>query len=287
MWDRKDKDKDKDNLLKRMWHGMRPNTRTELAEVIKEAGERDIIDENTEEMIRGVFDVSTQRIGDIMIPRSQMITIDSRSSILDAVRIIAQHGHSRYPVSLEDKDHIIGILNAKDLLPYAAGIEPMPQSLEDILRPCVFVPETKRVDSMLKQFQEKHLHIAVVVDEFGGVCGLVTIEDILELIVGDISDEYDATVTNTPNIVKGAEKDSYLVKGLTKIEDFNAYFQTTLPKVDVDTIAGLVIHVFGHLPTKDESIQVGRFTFKVVTATRHQVQLLQVHVGPAQEEDDE
>ncbi len=285
MWDRKAKDKD--SLIKKIWHGMRPNNRSELAEVIKEAGERDIIDEDTEEMIRGVFDISTQRIGDIMIPRSQMITIDSRSSILDAIRIIAEHGHSRYPVSLEDKDHIIGILNAKDLLPYAAGLQPMPEDLEQILRPCVFVPETKRVDSMLKQFQENHLHIAVAVDEFGGVCGLVTIEDILELIVGDISDEYDEDEVPAPNIVKGTDKDCYLVKGLTKIEDFNAYFQTTLPKVDVDTIAGLVIHVFGHLPAKDESIKIGRFTFKVVTATRRQVQLLQVYVGAPEDTDEE
>ena len=277
--------KEKEGLLKRLWHGMRPNTRSELAEMIKDAGERDIIDENTEDMIRGVFDITTQRIADIMIPRSQMVTIDSRCSLTEAVKVISAHGHSRYPVTNEDKDHILGILNAKDLLPYVAGIKPAPQNLAEILRPCVFVPETKRVDSMLKQFQENHLHIAVVVDEFGGVCGVVTIEDILELIVGDIGDEYDEKVAKTPNIVKSAEKDTYLVKGLTEIEEFNEYFHTALPEIDVDTIAGLVIHVFGHLPVKDESVKIGRFTFKVMTATRRQVHLLQVFVGPAEEED--
>ncbi len=278
--------KDKEGILKRIWRGMRPNSRLELAEVIKEAGEREIIDEDTEEMIRGVFDISTLRIADIMIPRSQMITIDSRCSLTEAVKIIAEHGHSRYPVSQEDKDHIAGILNAKDLLPYVSGIKQAPGSLEQILRPCVFVPETKRVDSMLKQFQENHLHIAVVVDEFGGVCGLVTIEDILELIVGEISDEYDDMQTESPSIVKGPDKDTYLVKGLTEIDEFNDYFHTTLPDIDVDTIAGLVIHVFGHLPAKDESIKIGRFTFKVLTATRRQVHLLQVTAGPEEQEED-
>lgn len=278
-------EREKESLLKRIWHGMRPNSKSELAEVIKEAGERDIIDEDTQDMIRGVFDIATLRIGDIMIPRSQMITIDKKSSLTDAVKIIAEHGHSRYPVSSEDKDHIIGILNAKDLLPYAAGVKPAPQNLESILRPCIFVPESKRVDSMLSQFQENHLHMAVVIDEFGGVCGVVTIEDILELIVGDISDEYDHTDRKTPNIVKAQEKDTYLIKGLTEIEEFNEYFKTTLPDVDVDTIAGLVIHVIGHLPVKDETAVIGRFTFKVVTATRRQVHLLQVTAGPESEAD--
>lgn len=280
-------EREKESLLKRIWHGMRPNTRSELAEVIKEAGERDIIDEDTEDMIRGVFDISTLRIGDIMIPRSQMITIDKKTSLIDAVKLISEHGHSRYPVSSEDRDHIIGILNAKDLLPYAAGVKPAPESLESILRPCVFVPESKRVDSMLTQFQENHLHIAVVIDEFGGVCGLVTIEDILELIVGDISDEYDEEEKKSPNIVKAQDKDCYLIKGLTEVEEFNEYFKTSLPDVDVDTIAGLVIHVIGHLPHKDETVKIGRFTFKVMTATRRQVHLLQLTVGPEPEDKEE
>ena len=178
--------KEKEGLLKRLWHGMRPNTRSELAEMIKDAGERDIIDENTEDMIRGVFDITTQRIADIMIPRSQMITIDSNCSIEDAVKIIAKYRHSRYPVICEDKDHIIGILLAKDLLPYAISSDENKPTVDKLVHPLVIVPEFKRVDSMLREFQENRFHMAVVVDEFGGVCGLVTIEDILELIVGDI-----------------------------------------------------------------------------------------------------
>lgn len=282
------KKKDKDHLLRRIWHGMRPNSRNELAEVIQDATERSIIDTDTQDMLRGVFDVSTHRIGDIMVPRSQMVTIDENCSLQEAAALICKHGHSRYPVSHEDKDHILGILHAKDVLPYVCGIIKEPVKLTDLLRPCVFVPETKRVDSMLKQFQTNHQHMAVAVDEFGGVCGLVTIEDILEIIVGDISDEYDVqSAPQTPDIVKNSEKNCYLVRGLTKIEDFNKYFRTHLPRPDVDTIGGLVIHAFGHLPVKDESVNIGRFTFNVVSATRRQVQMLQVTVNISSDDADD
>ncbi|WP_286035616.1 HlyC/CorC family transporter [Succinatimonas hippei] len=264
------------HFINRLLHGIKPNDKGELADMIKDASDRDIIDDDTESMLSGVFEISKRRLCDIMIPRSQMITIDSNSSIEDAVKIIAKHGHSRYPVICEDKDHIIGILLAKDLLPYAINSEKNKPTVDKLVHPLVIVPEFKRVDSMLKEFQENRFHMAVVVDEFGGVCGLVTIEDILEIIVGDIGDEYDDEEdTLTDDIIKSAD-DSYLIKGQTPIEAFNDFFKTTLPKVDVDTVAGMVIHALGHLPQKDESVSINGFNFKVLNATHRQVQLLQV-----------
>lgn len=264
------------HFINRLLHGIKPNDKGELADMIKDASDRDIIDDDTESMLSGVFEISKRRLCDIMIPRSQMITIDSNSSIEDAVKIIAEHGHSRYPVICEDKDHIIGILLAKDLLPYAISSEKNKPTVDKLVHPLVIVPEFKRVDSMLKEFQENRFHMAVVVDEFGGVCGLVTIEDILEIIVGDIGDEYDDEEdTLNDDIIKSAD-DSYLIKGQTPIEAFNDFFKTTLPKVDVDTVAGMVIHALGHLPQKDESVSINGFNFKVLNATHRQVQLLQV-----------
>ena len=202
------------HFINRLLHGIKPNDKGELADMIKDASDRDIIDDDTESMLSGVFEISKRRLCDIMIPRSQMITIDSNSSIEDAVKIIAKHGHSRYPVICEDKDHIIGILLAKDLLPYAISSEKNKPTVDKLVHPLVIVPEFKRVDSMLKEFQENRFHMAVVVDEFGGVCGLVTIEDILEIIVGDIGDEYDDEEdTLTDDIIKSADDEQFMSFG--------------------------------------------------------------------------
>lgn len=263
-------EENKDSLIKRMLRRLRPSTRKELADVIAEAGSRDVIDEDTEDMLKGVFDISRLRVSDIMIPRSEMVTLDSELGVKEAVEVIASSGHSRYPVSEEDRDHIIGILNAKDLLPYACALKEPLKSIADIVRPCTVVPETLRVDAMLKHFQENHLHIAVVVDEFGGVCGLITIEDILELIVGDIADEYDTEEEDAPPIVKVGEN-TWEMEGVTLISDFNDYFKADLPSPDVDTVAGLVIHCIGHIPAVNEEARIGRFIFKVLEASHHQV----------------
>lgn len=266
------------NFLKKFFNRNKPNSKSELAEVIQDASKRHIIDDDTIEMLTGVFDISRLRIADIMIPRVNMITIDSKCTLAQAIDLIAKYGHSRYPLSIEDKDHIEGIIMAKDLLPYALHQGNKEISLKDLARPAVVVPESKRVNSMLKEFQESRFHMAIVIDEFGGVSGLVTIEDILEVIVGDISDEYDDDdPEDQRNIIK-TNNGTYIVRGLTSIEEFNEFFETTLPKVDVDTIAGMVIHVAGHLPIKDEIVKIGKFVFKVVTVTKRQVHLLQVTI---------
>lgn len=274
--------KARERLMRSLLLRGQPSNQNELARVIEQASQDEIINEDTEDMIRGVFDITNRRISDIMIPRSQIITIDQDSTIAEAIDIIKEHGHSRYPVSLEDKDHICGILMAKDLLPIASQREHRISEYGHLLRKPVIVPETKRVDMMLKDFQKNRFHMAIVIDEYGGVCGLVTIEDIIELIVGEINDEYE-TVEETKDITKTGEN-TYLVNGSTPMQDFADFFHTTLPHIDVDTIAGLVIHILGHIPHKEESTTFNEFTFKVVKANHHQVQQLQVTVTPPSEE---
>lgn len=259
-----------------------PSNQSELAKVIEQASQDEIINEDTQDMIRGVFDISERRIGDIMIPRSQIIDIDSESTVAEAIAIIKENGHSRYPVSVEDKDHIQGILMAKDLLPIATQSDKKISDFPELLRKPVIVPESKRVDMMLKDFQKNRFHMAMVIDEYGGVCGLVTIEDIIELIVGEITDEYEIVET-TSNITKNADN-VYTVAGCTPIEEFEEYFKTTLPELDVDTIAGLVLHNLGHLAQKDETTTVNEFTFKVLATNMHQILSLQVTVAPKEEE---
>lgn len=253
-----------------------PSTESELAKVIQQASEDEVINEDTEDMIRGVFDISKRRIGDIMIPRSQIITIDQHDTIAKAISIVSEHGHSRYPVSVNDKDHIKGILMAKDLLPLAHEPERRLDEFPNLLHDLVIVPEYKRVNMMLKDFQQDRFHMAMVVDEYGGISGLVTIEDILEIIVGEISDEYDSEEPEQSNIVKTGEH-TYNIRGATTLEEFQDFFKLEhLTNVDVDTVAGLVIHSLGHLPRKDESTTINDFTFKVLSSNPRQVHLLQV-----------
>lgn len=276
----------KNSFLGRIFKRRRKlQSKEDLAKVIEDANKKHIIDDDTIEMLTGVFDIAKLRIADIMIPRSNMITIDTKCTVAEAITLVAKYGHSRYPLSSENsKDKIEGILMAKDLLPYACNvIEDKPVDLKALARPAVIVPESKRVDSMLKEFQASRFHMAIVVDEFGGVSGLVTIEDILEVIVGDISDEYDEDEDSGRQNITPTGRNSYVVKGLTSVEEFNGYFDTVLPKIDVDTIAGMVIHASGHLPAKDEVVKIGKFIFKVLTVTKRQVHLLQLSIDGKKE----
>ena len=271
------------NWLNRLGHLLKgePNDRDELADIITEAGERDIIDEDTQDMLEGVFEISELRVRDIMIPRSQMNTLPSDACINDVIPKIIESGNSRYPVIHEDKDHIEGILLVKDLLKYIVTRENAP--VTDIIRPAVVVPESKRVDKLLKEFQQCRYHMAIVVDEYGGVSGLVTIEDILELIVGEIEDEYDDE-DNAPANITEINSNLYHVLSLTPIADFNEKFGTCFTNDEYDTIGGLVLHAFGHLPAKGDSISVENFDFKVLSADKRSIHLLQLTVNPREEE---
>ena len=276
------------NWLDRLSHLFQgePKDRHELVGMIQDAEERDVIDEETKEMIEGVLGIAELRVRDIMIPRSQMVTIRRNQAVETFLPIIIESAHSRFPVINEDKDHVEGILLAKDLLQFAVGLTDEPFSFDKVLRPAVVVPESKRVDRLLKEFQQQRYHMAIVVDEFGGVSGLVTIEDILELIVGEIEDEYDAGEDEQEQI-RRVSKSVFAVHGLTPIEEFNDYFDTSFSDDEVDTVGGLVMHAFGHLPKKGEAVTLAGFTFKVVHADRRRLLQLQVKIPQTHEADGE
>lgn len=253
-----------------------PQNRDQLVEVISDAEERDLIDPDTKQMIEGVLDVSERRVRDIMIPRSQMVTLDLEKSLSELLPILIETKHSRYPVITEDKDHVEGILLAKDLLGYALSAEEKDFTLQEILRPVAVVPESKRLDTLLKEFRSKRYHMAIVVDEYGGVSGLVTIEDILEIIVGEIQDEHDEDEEQSD--IRKISKHTFLVAALTELEEFNEYFETSFNEEDADTIGGIVLHAFGHMPSPGETAELDGFVFKVVNADSRRLHLLQVTI---------
>lgn len=251
-----------------------PRNKEELFEVISDAEQREVINPETKEMIEGVMEVSEMRVREIMIPRAQMRTIDIDQSVEEFLPILLDSAHSRFPVINEDKDHIEGILLAKDLLEYAF-LPSKEVELKNILRPAVIVPESKRVDVLLKEFQQKRYHMAIVVDEYGGVSGLVTIEDILELIVGEIEDEHDVDDEDKDGI-RPLNKYTYSVKALTTLEDFNKFFETNFDEEEADTIGGIVLKAFGHMPEKDEKVVIDNIKFKVTNSDKRRLLQLKV-----------
>ncbi|HAS3582358.1 TPA: CNNM family magnesium/cobalt transport protein CorC [Vibrio cholerae] len=251
-----------------------PKDRQELVDVIRDSEVNDLIDHDTRDMLEGVMEIAEMRVRDIMIPRSQMVTIDRTHNLDALVAIMTDAQHSRYPVISEDKDHVEGILLAKDLLKYL-GSNCAPFNIQEVIRPAVVVPESKRVDRLLKEFREERYHMAIVVDEFGGVSGLVTIEDILEEIVGDIEDEFD---DEEQKDIRQLSKHTFSVKALTTIEDFNHTFGTKFSDEEVDTVGGLVMTAFGHLPARGEVVDTAGYNFKVTAADSRRVVALQVTV---------
>ncbi|GGD63420.1 CNNM family magnesium/cobalt transport protein CorC [Lacimicrobium alkaliphilum] len=261
-----------------------PQNREELAEVITEAEQREVIDSATREMIDGVLEISEMRVRDIMIPRAQIVTIGIEQSVKEFLPVMLESAHSRFPVINEDKDHIEGILLAKDLLTYAFSPE-KEFKLKDVLRPAIIVPESKRVDVLLREFREERYHMAIVVDEYGGVSGLVTIEDILELIVGEIEDEHDVDEQEQDNI-RPLNKYTYSVKALTSVEDFNQFFETSFSEEEADTIGGIVLKAFGHMPMRDEAAEIDGIEFRVAHADKRRLIQLKVSL-PRQDDDDQ
>ena len=251
-----------------------PKDRQELVDVIRDSEVNDLIDHDTRDMLEGVMEIAEMRVRDIMIPRSQMVTIERKDNLDSLIALITDAQHSRYPVISEDKDHVEGILLAKDLLKYL-GSDSAPFDIEEVIRPAVVVPESKRVDRLLKEFRQERYHMAIVVDEFGGVSGLVTIEDILEEIVGDIEDEFDEEEDAD---IRKLSKHTYAVKALTTIEEFNETFGSRFSDEEVDTVGGLVMTAFGHLPTRGEIVEIDGFNFKVTAADNRRVIQLQVTV---------
>ena len=251
-----------------------PQNKEELVEVLNDAQDRELIKPETKQMIEGVLGVSDMRVRDIMIPRSQMITLDISQSLDEFLPIILDSAHSRFPVVNDDIDHVEGILLAKDLLAYGFNQQDS-FNLKDIIRPAIIVPESKKVEPLLKEFRSQRYHMAVVVDEYGGVSGLVTIEDILELIVGEIEDETDDHIEEE---IKHLVNNVYQVKALTDLADFDEYFNCEFDKEDVDTIGGLVLHHLSHMPKKGEEVTINGFLFKITAADNRRIQVLQVTV---------
>jgi len=265
---------DKPTLLDRLtaWLAREPEDREELAELLRASYDRNLIDADALAMIEGVLQVSEMQARDIMVPRAQMDVIDVRESPDQFIPMVIQTGHSRFPVFGENKDNVIGILLAKDLLRHYAGEEEF--NVRDMLRPAVFIPESKPLNVLLKEFRKNRNHMAIVADEYGGVAGLVTIEDVIEQIVGDIEDEYDYDDVED-NIVP--EKGGlYRVKALTEISDFNALFGTRFSDDDFDTIGGFVLSRFGRVPKRGEQVTVDNLTFRVLRADSRRLHLLQV-----------
>jgi magnesium and cobalt transporter len=263
------------NWLRRLIESLsgEPRDLEQLGEMMAGARDRGLIDADVLAMLEGVLQVSGIQVRDVMVPRSQMIVVnrdDPPEKILPAV---IESGHSRFPVVGEDRDDVAGILLAKDLLRYFSEGGEGNFDIRECLRPAVFIPESKRLNVLLKEFRVSHNHMAIVVDEYGGVSGLLTIEDVLEQIVGDIGDEYD--IDDAEGIRKEAER-TFSVPALTRIEDFNATFGTRFSDDEADTIGGLVLHELGRMPRRGEAIEIGGLELKVTRSDRRRIESLRV-----------
>ncbi|NOX42665.1 MAG: CBS domain-containing protein [Gammaproteobacteria bacterium] len=249
-----------------------PKTREQLIYLLRESEQRHIINPDALSMIEGVIQVSDMQVREVMIPRTQMIVIDQGQKPADFLPTIIESAHSRFPVLGDSQHEVTGILLAKDLLTYYAnnGIEEF--NIRDILRPAVFIPESKRLNVLLTEFRSNRNHMAIVVDEYGGVSGLITIEDVLEQIVGEIEDESD--IDEDVFIHKYSDS-TYTVKALTPLEEFNEYFGLKYEEDEIDTIGGLLMRKFGHVPKRGETIIIGQFRFQVLRADNRRIHLLQ------------
>lgn len=252
-----------------------PTTRQDVVAQLREYAEKKIIDLNSLAMVEGVLQIPEIRVREIMMPRSQMIVVEKDMSLPEILSVVLKTVHSRFPVIGDSKDEVLGILLAKDLLPYGfPDVQPTEWfNLQAILRPVSFIPESKRLDVLLQEFRTSRNHMAVVVDEYGGITGLVTIEDVLEQIVGNIEDEYD---TEDDKLIRKYGENGYLVRALTPVEVFNEHFKTTFDDSTVDTIGGIVMRAFGHLPRRGETVVLSGFEFKILRADRRRIYLLQI-----------
>ena len=252
----------------------KPQDKEQVSEIIKAAFDQKIIDSDSLTMLEGVLNVSEMQVRDIMIPRSQIDFIDITKKPEEFIPYVIETAHSRFPVIEDDVNDVLGILLAKDLLRYIAGDE---FELRDKLRPAIFVPESKRLNVLLKEFRSNRNHIAIVVDEYGGVSGIVTIEDVLEQIVGDIEDEFDYDETED-NIIEEKENE-FRVKAATEINDFNDYFGTNYSDEEFSTIGGLVTHHFGYLPTKDEITSFDAFEVRILRSDSRQIHSIVIKIN--------
>lgn len=254
--------------------GAEPRDKGQLISLLRDAGRRSLLDTDALSMIEGVLEVSELQVRDIMIPRAQMVVVRRDDPLEAILPIVVESAHSRFPIIGDDKGEVVGILLAKDLLKYC-GAGTARFHMRDVLRSAVFVPESKRLNVLLKEFRASRNHMAIVVDEYGAAAGVVTIEDVLEQIVGEIEDEHDFDEGAT--ILKRGEN-AFTIKAQTSIEDFNDHFGSTFDDQDYDTIGGLVTSALGHLPNRGESVRIGTYLFKVLRSDSRRIHLLDVRV---------
>ncbi len=250
-----------------------PSSRSELIDLLRASQERELIDVDALKIIEGALTVADKQVREIMIPRSQVVFIKADQKPSEFLPVVIGSGHSRFPVIGEGEDEILGILLAKDLLPLALSDKESAFQLKTSLRSHASIPESKRLDVLLQEFRAARNHLAVVYDEYGGVSGIVTIEDVLEQIVGDIEDEYDFEEKGS---IKEHNDGTYSVRALTDIDDFNEYFDTSLSTEEFETVGGVVTHAFGHLPSRGEEVEIDEFCFKVLNADGRRVHLFKV-----------
>lgn len=250
-----------------------PQNRESLIELLRESEDRNILDPDSLAMIEGALLVSELQVRDIMIPRVQLSVVRDDDDLKNILANVIESGHSRFPVIGDDADEVMGILLAKDLLAYTADTENEGFAIKDVMRPAVFVPESKRLNVLLREFRASKNHMAIVVDEYSNVAGLITIEDVIEEIVGNIEDEHDI---DEDDYIRQHGHNRYSVQAMTPIEEFNEYFTTHLNDDEYDTIGGLVMNAFGHLPQRGETIELDGFGIKVLRADRRRIHLLRV-----------
>ena len=250
-----------------------PKKKTDLLKILKNAVINGLIDNESLKMIEGVFKVSEVQVREIMIPRPHMIVIDISDLIGDIIKKVATSGHSRFPVIDDNRDEIIGVLLAKDLIKRSMKDDNEDFDLYELLRPAVFVPESKRLNILLNEFKSSRNHIAIVIDENGGVSGLVTIEDVLEEIVGEIDDEHDK---KTESRILAQSHDKYIVEALTTLEEFNNYFLVNFEDDDIDTIGGYLVNQFERVPQKGETIKIKNLLFKILSVDSRKISRIQI-----------
>jgi len=263
------------SLMDRIVHafGGEPRDQEELLELLRDAQARNIFDADTLQMVEGAFQGVELRVRDIMVPRAQMVVLEDDATFEEILPTIIKSGHSRFPVISEDKDNVVGVLLAKDLLRQVNGQATENFSLSNIIRPVTITPETKRLNMLLKEFRSKRNHMAIVMDEYGGVAGLVTIEDVLEEIVGEIDDEHDKDGVQD---IRDNGDGFYTVRALTPIEDFNEALGTKFSDEDFDTIGGLLMQHIGHMPKNGEEAMIDGCSFKILIADSRRIHLMQV-----------
>ena len=272
---------DDEKYTKRSWLerltyllGREPKNKSQLMDILRGAEDRDLFSAEMLGMIERILQVSEMQVREVMVPKGQMIVITKNSTLESILPIVLESGHSRFPVIDLDGKEVIGMLLAKDLLQYYFNKETIPFTMADILRPAMFTPQSKRLDILLREFRSTRNHIAIVLDEYGHVAGLVTIEDVLEQIVGDIEDEYDIDEEN--GHIKKLDEHTYIVKASTLIDEFNEYFHKDFSDEEFDTMGGIVLQAFGHLPLRGETIKLRDLRFKVLHGDNRRIYLLEV-----------